>query len=196
MLDAILARHGESEYSLHGRLNGDVTVACGLTKRGRDEARRLGEALRGEPLDLCATSEFQRALETADEALDGRDVPRLVLPDLNDPRYGPYEGGLLADYREWASASPSSAVPEGGESRLQIITRYARAFRTLLARPETLILVVCHSLPVAYALSARERRPPTVRVPLAEYAVPYRFSAGELEAATELLERWTTSPTW
>src|SRR5438105_15348739 len=105
----------------------------------------------GEPIDLCITSEFQRARETADLALEGRDVPRLVLPELNDPLYGPYEGGQLEDYRAWASAQPSSAVPEGGESRLAIVERYARAFRTVLARPERTILVVSHSLPVAYA---------------------------------------------
>ena len=95
MRRAILARHGESEYSAYGRLNGDITVAVGLTARGREEARRLGEDLRGEQLDLCVTSEFQRARETADIALEGRDVARLVDPRLNDPLIGRYEGSGL-----------------------------------------------------------------------------------------------------
>jgi broad specificity phosphatase PhoE len=194
---AIFARHGESELSARGLLNGEVAVACGLTARGHDEARGLGEALRGERIDLCVSSQFQRTRETADEALRGRDVPRLILSDLNDPLYGRFEGRQLEEYRAWASSAPSSAVPgRGGESRLAIVERYARAFRTLLARPEEAILVVAHSLPVAYALAAREGTAPGVRVPLAEHAKPYPFTAEELERATGLLEGWTANPTW
>jgi len=197
MQRAILARHGESEYSCIGRLNGDVAIPVGLTPRGRDEARRLGERLHGEPLELCVTSEFQRARETADIALQGRGVPRLVDGRLNDPLLGRYEGVFIEEYRSWASGVASSAAPEGGgESRLAIIERYTRAFRDLLARPEETILVVCHSLPISYALAAREGTPPGVRVPLAEHAVPYPFIAEELDAATTLLEQWAASPTW
>jgi probable phosphoglycerate mutase len=194
---AIFARHGESEYSAVGLLNGDVAAAVGLTELGRGEARRLGEALRGEPIDLCVTSAFRRTRETADLALDGRKVPRLECVDLNDPLYGPYEGVHIDDYRDWASAAPSSESPgPGGESRLAIVTRYARAFRAILARPEPVVLAVCHSLPVSYLLEAREGRPPAVRVPFAEHAHPYPFGADELEAATRILENWTASPTW
>ena len=197
MRRAILARHGESEYSAHGLLNGDVSVQVGLTERGRDEARRLGDALRGEPLDLCVTSEFRRVRETADIALAGRDVPRVVDARLNDPLYGRFEGADIEEYRAWASDSPSSAVPEpDGESRLAIVRRYAAAFRDLLARPEENVLVVFHSLPVSYALGARDGIAPGARVPLAEHATPYAFAATELEAVVELLERWAASPTW
>jgi broad specificity phosphatase PhoE len=194
---AILARHGESEYSAHGRLNGDVALAVGLTERGREEARRLGAELRGEPLDLCITSEFQRARETADVTLEGRDVPREVDARLNDPLLGRYEGSYLEEYRSWAAGAPSSAAPEeGGESRLAIVTRYAAAFRDLLERPEETILVVCHSLPVSYALGAREGRLPGARMPMAEHAKPYPFTAEELDAAVRLLEGWAANPTW
>jgi broad specificity phosphatase PhoE len=192
----VLARHGESEYSARGRLNGDVTVPVRLTERGREEARRLGAQLQGEPFELCVVSEFQRVRETADVALAGRDVPRLVVPELNDPRYGPYEGAEIEEYRAWASTQPSSVVPEGGESRLQLVERYVRGFRLVLARPEESILVVGHSLPISYALGAREGTPPGARVPLAEHATPYPFTREELAAAVDLLDAWAASPTW
>jgi broad specificity phosphatase PhoE len=194
---AILARHGESEYSAYGRLNGDITVPVALTQQGIREAAALGESLEQQQVDLCVTSEFQRARETADIALAGRDVPRLLDPRLNDPLIGRYEGADVEEYRAWASSSASSSAPEpDGESRLAIVERYAQAFRDLLARPEETILVVCHSLPVSYALGAREGTPPGARVPLAEHAKPYPFTAAELDAATALLERWAASPTW
>lgn len=197
MSSVILARHGESEYSAVGRLNGDIAVAVGLTARGREEAQRLGELLQDERLELCITSEFRRAQETADIALEGRDVPRLVDPRLNDPLIGRFEGAGIEEYRSWSSGAPSSEAPEGGgESRVAIVERYVRAFRDLAARPEETILAVCHSLPVSYALGARDGTPPAVRVPQAEHATPYRFTAAELAKAATLLAEWVAVPTW
>ncbi len=191
----ILARHAESEYSSLGLLNGDPNVVVGLTARGREEARKLGDALAGTPPDLVVITEFVRTRETAELACP--DVPRLVVPELNDPRYGRFEGARLEDFRTWASTHPSTVVPGlGGESRLTIVERYARGFRTLLARPEAAILVVCHSLPVSYALGAREGRAPGARMPLVEYATPYAFTSAELDAAVTLLELWAAQPTW
>jgi broad specificity phosphatase PhoE len=197
MQKVILVRHGESEFNVRGALNGDVKIGCGLTAIGLEQARRLREALRDEPLDLCVTSEFERAQATADEVVRGRDVPRLVLAELNDPLYGPFEGGQLEDYRAWASAASSRDAPgPDGESRYSIIDRYARAFRIVLGCPEEAILVISHSLPVAYALGARDGLVPQARVRLAGNATPYRFTAGELERAAELLERWLAAPSW
>jgi broad specificity phosphatase PhoE len=197
MDEVILARHGESELSVVGTVNGDPSVACALTAAGREQARRLGELLADTELDLCVTSEFERARETAEIALTGRDVLRLVLPELNDVRFGRFEGGTLADYREWAGANePTTAAPGGGESRAATITRYVHAYRRVLARSESTILVVAHGLPIRYVLNALENRPPEPLVDPVPYAEPYRFSTRELKAAVSLLEKWGRRPTW
>jgi broad specificity phosphatase PhoE len=93
----ILARHAESVFNVRGVLNGDPSIAGGLTERGREQARRLGERLRSEPIDLCVTTEFERTRETADLVLADRGVCRLVIPELNDPPNGTLE---LRPYRE------------------------------------------------------------------------------------------------
>ena len=197
MDEVILARHGESELSLVGTVNGDPTVACGLTETGEQQARRLGERLAHVEIDLCVTSEFERVRKTADLALAGRDVPRLVLPELNDVRFGCFEGGALADYREWAAANEATAeAPGGGESRAATVLRYALGYRKILARREQTILVVAHGLPIRYVLNAIDRVSP---MPLAEpvaYGEPNRVSASELEAAVCLLETWAERPRW
>ena len=193
----ILARHGESIFSARQLVNGEVGVAGPLTQRGEDEARSLGRAIAADPVDLCATSEFERTRQTADLALAGRDVPRLVVPELNDPRYGRFEGGALEEYRSWASGAASrDDVPGGGESRWSIVDRYTRGFRRILERAEQTVLVVIHSLPIAYVLAARSRAVPAPRVPLVEHAHPYRFPTADLEAAVALLEEWCAAPTW
>jgi broad specificity phosphatase PhoE len=193
----LLARHGESEFSVQGLTNGDPSVECGLTERGRAQARRLGEQLSATPLDLCVVSEFQRAGETAELALAGRQVPQLVLPTLNDIRFGAFEGKLLADYRAWARAhGPEDDAPGGGDSRVTTVARYADAFRTLLARPERTILAVAHSLPIRYALDAAAGRPPGPVVEQVPYAEAFELDGAALTKAVELLEGWTREPAW
>lgn len=197
----ILARHGETEWNVEKLVNGDPAVDVRLSAKGREEARRLGEELAGERIDLCVTTPFPRTQETADIALAGRDgaraVPRLVVPELGDPNYGAFEGKGLDDFRTWAwSNAATAAPPGGGESRHAVVVRYLGAFRRLLGRPEGTILAVCHSLPVAYALGARDGRPPEPRAPMVANAHPYPFERAELERAVAVLEGWCASPTW
>jgi uncharacterized phosphatase len=193
----VLARHGESELSLVGRTNGDPSFVVGLTEAGREQARQLGRDLAGEAVDLCVTSEFQRAKGTADLALEGRKVPRLVLPELNDIRFGEFEGRLLTEYRVWAhSHGPDEPAPGGGDSRAQTVARYVAAYGELLDRPEASVLVVAHGLPVRYVLDAVEGRNPAAAVAQVPYAEPFRLSAAELRTAVARLAAWADNPVW
>jgi broad specificity phosphatase PhoE len=197
MDEVILARHGESELSVVGTVNGDPAVVCALTATGEDQARRLGERLVEVEIDLCVTSEFERTQRTADIALAGRDVLRLVLAELNDVRFGRFEGGTLADYRAWAADNePTTEAPGGGESRSETVARYVRAYQTLLARPEPTILVIAHGLPIRYVLNALEGIEPAPLVDQVPYAKPYHLSASELDRAVRLLDTWAKRPVW
>ena len=197
MDSVILARHGESEFSVVGTVNGDPSIACPLTEAGREQALRLGEQLAGDELDLCVTSEFERVRQTADLALGDREVPRLVLPELNDVRFGSFEGGTLAEYRSWAGKNePTVEAPGGGESRSGTVARYVRAYRAILARPEQTVLVVAHGLPIRYVLNALEETDPAPLVEQVPYAEPYRLAAAELALATDRLDHWAREPAW
>jgi len=197
MEQAFLARHAESESSTLGLTNGDPRTAVPLTAEGREQARRLGDLLADTELDLCVTSEFERTQETADLALAGRDVPRIVLPGLNDIRFGQFEGGPLREYRAWARAhGPSAEAPGGGESRLETVRRYVEAFQTVLERPEATILLVAHSLPIRYVLDACDSRAPAAAVEQVPYAEPFAVDSTQLERAVDRLDAWTLAPTW
>ena len=197
MEGAILVRHGESEFSARRLVNGELGVACRLTERGVEQARKLERELAREPIDVCVISEFERTRETAELALGGRAVPTIVVPELNDPRYGHFEGGPLEAYLEWAHAHGSAVQsPGGGESRLEIGRRYAAGFRKLLERRERNVLAVIHSLPIAYALMAVSGRDPAPRVDLVEYATPYRLTYDDVERVVARLEAWCGAPTW
>jgi ribonuclease H / adenosylcobalamin/alpha-ribazole phosphatase len=197
MESAFLVRHGESIFSARGLATGSVDVRCPLSEQGVAQARALADELAGEGIDLCVTSELERTRQTADLALAGRAVPRIVLPELNDPLYGRFESGPLDAYRAWAVANDSAAAPPGGgEARQAIVARYAAGFRTLLERPERVILVVAHSLPIAYVLMALSGSDPAPRVPMVEYAKAHAVTADELERTVTRLEAWCAAPSW
>jgi alpha-ribazole phosphatase len=194
---ALLVRHAESVFSARGIANGRADVPCPLSARGVAQAQALAQDLANVDIDLCVTSELERTRQTADIALADRVVPRTVVPELNDPLYGRYEGGPLDAYIAWALANDSAAEPPGGgEQRQKLVARYAAGFRRLLGRPEPTILVVTHSLPVAYVLMARAGGDPARHVPLVEYAKIHVFSARELSDAVARLEGWCAAPTW
>jgi broad specificity phosphatase PhoE len=192
----ILVRHGESELSAAGIVSGDPAEPRGLTDTGREQARRLGQLLAEEPIELCVTSEFVRVRETADLALAGRDVSRLVVPELNDVRFGEFEGRPFDEYRAWAGARDPTEAPAGGESRAEVAARYVRGFRLVLARPERLILVVAHGLPLRYTLLALQGLDPTPIVEQVPLAEPYHLGRQDFERSIDRLARWSEAPIW
>ena len=196
MDSVLLARHGESVRSVDGRVNGDPRVPAGLTAAGRAQAQALGELFAGRPVDLAVTSAFPRTIETADIALAGRDVPRLVLDDLNDLVFGSFENASLAEYRAWVRAHGPEDAPPGGESRAASVRRWVRGFRTVLERPERTVLVVSHGMPIRYLLAAADGAAPTALAEELGYAEPHELGAAELARALGTLAAWCAAPAW
>lgn len=192
---AILVRHGESAYSAKGIVNGDPYRFVPLTRKGRAEARRLGVLLRDEPIDLGVTSRFPRTRETADIALEGRPIPRLVLDELDDVRMGEFEGEPVEKVRAWQTLyGPAVPLPGGGESRVEAIRRFCGGYRRLLAREEPSILVVTHGLPVTSVLLGirGEDVPITLEGVQVKTGEPHPVSAEDLLRAVKNLEDWAT----
>lgn len=182
----MLTRHAHSALNAEGRVNGDPSVPVPLTADGRAEAARLGRQLAELPLELCVHTRFGRTQETADAILAGRDVPRLEEPLLDDVDVGELEGASLDAYRTWKREHARDEPFPGGESLDQAARRYATAFRRLVDRPEQALLVVCHEIPVRYALNAAagsgDLDAPEHAIP---NATPYLFDEAALERAAE-----------
>ena len=190
----ILARHG-----LAGS-NRDGIASCaipgeGLVPEGVEQGRALRALLADEPISLAATTELARTQETLALALDGRDVRVIVVPELNEIVFGSFDGGPLDEYRAWAAAqSPSEPAPGGGESRAAAAARFARGLDVLLARDESVILLLGHALMVRYALDAAAGLVPAARMAPVEHAHPYRLERADVERAVELLVSWSLAP--
>jgi broad specificity phosphatase PhoE len=151
----ILARHAQSVFNVRGVLNGDPSIPGGLTDEGRAQARRLGERLQGERIDLCVTTEFERTSETADIALAGRDVPRMVVPELGDPPNGDLELRPYAELARWRESNgPDVPVPGLDRTERDYFETVAQGFRQILERPEPTVLAILHGYVVAWIASS------------------------------------------
>lgn len=182
----LLVRHGQSLFNIDQVVNGDPALDRGLSEQGIGEAGQLGGEIAALPLDLAVVSPFPRALQTANIALGRREVPHLVDDELGDVRIGKLEGETLDAYRAApAHANRKERFP-GGESLDEAALRYAGALERLLARDETTTLVVCHEIPVRYAVNAAAGSD-DLNGPLRSVAnaTPYLFDDESLRRAVE-----------
>jgi broad specificity phosphatase PhoE len=186
----VLARHGESTLNFQNLINGDPAVPVALTDKGREEARLLGQQIAHVRLELCLCTRFSRTRETAEIALNGREVPIEVEPLLDDIDVGELEGVTLEDYRAWKRAHTRGDAFPAGESLDEAALRYAQAFRKLLGRPETSVLIVAHEIPLRYAINAADGSNdldgPAHQLP---NATPYLFDEEALGRAVVGIER-------
>jgi broad specificity phosphatase PhoE len=192
----LLVRHGFA-----GSNRDDVASSAvpgeGLTPQGVEQARALSEVLATEPIDIAVTSRLRRTQETLELAVDGRAIPTVIVEELDEIRFGTFDGGPLDTYRAWAASHPPDEPPPGkGESRAQAAARFAAGLRHVLARPEENVLVVGHALAIRYLIDAASGDVPAARMAPIEHAYPYRLDREAAERAATLLEEWSRAPSF
>jgi broad specificity phosphatase PhoE len=190
----LLARHGFAGS------NRDDVASCtipgeGLTPEGTEQARALGASLVDTEIALAATTELSRTRETLRLALEGREIPTVVVPELNEIHFGSFDGGPLETYRAWAAAhSPSVRTPGGGESRAEAAARFACGLRVLLACEEEPILLVGHALALRYVVDAADGLVPAARMAPVAHAQSFQLARDDVVRAASLLEAWGAAP--
>jgi len=132
-----LARHGETAWSLSGQHTGLTDLP--LTARGEDDARRLGERLKGLKFAEVFTSPLQRAARTCE--LAGFGTIAEIDRDLVEWNYGDYEGRrtneILAERPDWQLFRDGCP---GGESPAQVAARADRVVCGARASPGNVLL--------------------------------------------------------
>lgn len=183
-----LVRHGRTTYNAERRLNGDPAVPVGLDAVGRRQVEALRRRIARRPVDLAVHTRFGRTVETLDLLLAGRDVPRRECALLDDIRLGRFEGAAVEEYRDWRAGRGDDARPEGGESRVDALARYAEGFARVARAEAREVLVVTHDIPIRFLANALAGDDPlTGRVRAVENASLLVVGRADLETALRVM---------
>ena len=160
-----LVRHGQTDWNLEGRYQGQSDVP--LNENGRGQAESLIEKLRSRKFSAIYTSDLSRARETAEPIAKALGIPLRIEPRLREINQGEWEGQLVDDlkarYTElWAQRAidPASVRPPGGETVGEVAERvYAALDDIARIFPTGNVLVVSHGLSIATAICHSQNIP-------------------------------------
>jgi broad specificity phosphatase PhoE len=142
----LLVRHGETDWNLEGRVQGQTDRP--LNETGRRQATELAAALADEPVDAVYSSDLVRAHETARIIAERKGLGVTVIPELREKDFGTWEG--LSDHEVLLRFPEARGRPWGdGESNDDVARRVIGALRRIAdSHPGGRVLVVAHGGPV------------------------------------------------
>jgi len=128
MGEILLIRHGETEWNREEVFRGRADVP--LSARGREQARLLGEALKGSGVRAVYSSPLSRARQTADPLANALGVEVQIEERLVDLSFGRWESRTRAEvekedpalYSAWLTEPQEFRAPDG-ESLANVIAR-------------------------------------------------------------------------
>lgn len=99
-MNIFITRHGQTDWNLEHRVQGQTDID--LNETGRQQAEEVREKLLGEDLDLIICSPLKRARHTAEAINRGRNLPILYDRRIAERNFGELEGKRLedCDFRE------------------------------------------------------------------------------------------------
>lgn len=157
-----LARHGETNWNLEKRAQGQLNIS--LNVKGFAQAEALARELAHERFDHLYSSDLKRALQTVAPVAAKLGLPVRQSANLREKHDGAWQGLTFADVERLYPQEHAlhrqrryDFVIPGGESLEQFAARITRELGDIVARHagET-VLIVAHAgvLDIAYRLAA------------------------------------------
>ncbi len=143
MIELVYETHSTSTHNEAGIATG--WLGGELSESGRRQAERLGARRRDDGLAVVYTSDLNRAIETADIAFAGSDVPRRQDPRLRECNYGELNGRPVAEIDALKATRVEEPYP-GGESYRHVVERTRDFLSDLLAQHDgRRVLLIAHA---------------------------------------------------
>jgi alpha-ribazole phosphatase len=158
MTQLCLIRHGQTDWNLEGRYQGQSDVP--LNEKGFEQARSLVGQLDGRSFAAIFSSDLMRARQTAEHIAKDLGLTVQIEPRLREINQGEWEGVLVDDikarYAEiWSQRTmdPANVRPPGGETVREVAERVSAALDDISRLfPNGQVLIVSHGLSIATAI--------------------------------------------
>ncbi|MEO2082491.1 MAG: alpha-ribazole phosphatase [Desulfurobacteriaceae bacterium] len=151
MPKVILVRHGKTVWNAEGRYQGKMDIP--LNEEGKEQARKVGNALKDFPIKAVYSSPLKRCRDTAEEIARHHGLTVVTDEGFKEIDHGEWEGMLASEVEEkypellklWRERPAEVKMP-GGESLRDVYERAVEAFERVVKKHESedLIVVVGH----------------------------------------------------
>jgi broad specificity phosphatase PhoE len=165
MTQLILIRHGETDWNVEGRWQGQADVP--LNENGLKQAEQIAQLLSNRKIQAIYTSDSTRTRRTA-EVL-GRVIGLRVYIDirLREIHQGEWQGLLITEIKERYSeefrsrrANPLTIAPPGGETTKQVQERALSFIKDISDHyPNEAVAIVSHGFTIAVIVAHLKRIP-------------------------------------
>ncbi len=158
MTEIWLVRHGQTDWNLEGRLQGQLDVP--LNETGLDQARQMAATLEGRKFSALYASDLMRARQTAEIISKVVNLPIQFDRRLREISQGDFEGMLFSEVvKQFESAledrarNPVNSRLPGGESVAEVAERVRACMDDIACLDvKEPVLVVAHGLAIATIL--------------------------------------------
>ncbi|NQV08661.1 histidine phosphatase family protein [Candidatus Woesearchaeota archaeon] len=142
----IIVRHGETNENIKDIMQDKNAT---LSELGKIQARKVGERLKNEKIDVIYVSNLDRAVESAEEIIKHHpDVDVIYSKELRERDLGAFEGkpiGHLLNHRKNNNLEFHTFRPKGGESPLDAQERVKKFVYGLLKKYHSkTVLLITH----------------------------------------------------
>jgi len=144
-----LVRHGETEFNRLGVFRGRYEVD--LNDAGRDQAREIGLALRGQGIETILAGPLSRAVETASIVGEVLGLKPEVDEAFNNIALGKWQGVAKDKIKEefpemWClwTTEPEKLIIPGGETIAQVQERSFRGLKRVIRERGGTFAIVTH----------------------------------------------------
>ena len=147
-----IIRHGETVFNRKGRIQGWCDSP--LTDLGVSQAKQLGKELKNILLDVCFCSTSERAIDTANYILGGRNVKIIPSKKLKEQSYGDFEAEKSVNIFKDGVSFPDGYRFCGGENHSDVIERVMNELKKIASEyPNANVLVVCHGSAIKHIVN-------------------------------------------
>ncbi len=150
-----LIRHGETEWNVEGRYQGQADPP--LNANGLEQAHQLAGLLQDLGIDVLYTSPLKRALQTAQVLADRLGVLMKLDDRLMEIHQGDWQTRLRSEiemlypshFKRWET-EPWEVTPPGGEQLVEVQERVEAAMdEILILHPNQYVGIITHRIPIA-----------------------------------------------